>query len=82
MVETSERLFLMRLSQCNVRSSRPEVFWKTSQKSQENTCAGVSFEYETTKTPARVFSCEFCKIFKNTYLQNILERLLLKRVHY
>ena len=23
------------------------------------TCAGVSFEYETTETPAQVFSCEF-----------------------
>ena len=31
------------------------------------TCAGVSFEYEITETPAQVFSCEFCKIFKNRY---------------
>ena len=31
------------------------------------TCAGVSFEYETTETPAQVFPVNFYEIFKNTY---------------
>ena len=36
-----------------------------SQYSQENTCAGVPFLIKF--TPAQVFSCEFCKISKNTF---------------
>ena len=42
------------------------VFLKTSQNSQENTCARVSFliKLQATllkkETPAQVFSCEFC----------------------
>ena len=35
------------------------MFLKISQNSQENTCTRVSL--------AQVFSCEFCKIFKNTF---------------
>ena len=65
MVETSEAFFLMKLLQQNIKSSRSKVFWKPSQNSQENICAGVSFLYEITETPAQVFSCEFCEIFIN-----------------
>ena len=45
------------------RYSRPEVFHqkgflKILQNSQESTCTGVFF---------KLFSCEFCEFFKNTY---------------
>ena len=56
------------------RSSRPEVFLKISQNSQENTCARVSFliklqacNFIKKETLAQVFSCEFQEIFKNTF---------------
>ena len=59
----------------------PEVFCKKvsikiSQYSQENTCARVSFllklqasdcKFTKKETLAQVFSCEFCKISKNTF---------------
>ena len=38
-------------------------FLKNSQNSQESTCAGVIFSKK--ETLEKVFSCEFCKIFKN-----------------
>ena len=52
-----------------IKSSRPEVFCKKgvlkiSQNSQENTCPRASF----LETLAQVFSCEFCEIFTNPYL--------------
>ena len=55
------------------RSSRPEEFCKKDvlrilQNSQENTCARVSFLISC-KPSAQVFSSEFCKIFKNTFLR-------------
>ena len=40
------------------------VFLEISQNSQENTRARVSFLKDTL---AQVFSCEFCKISKNTF---------------
>ena len=52
-----------------------KVFLKVWQNSQKNTCAKVSFliklqAYNFKKeTLAQVFSCEFCKIFKNTPLR-------------
>ena len=30
------------------------------------------------ETPAQVFSCEYCEIFKNIFLQDTSRRLLLK----
>ena len=62
------------------RSSRSEVFFKKvflkiSQNSQENNCARVSFSIKLAcnfikkETLAQVFSCEFCKIFKNTFFR-------------
>ena len=51
------------------------VFLEISQKSQENTCARVSFlinrseacNFIKKETLAQVFSCEFCDISKNTF---------------
>ena len=53
-----------------------KVFLKISQNSQENTCAKVSLliklqakasNFIKKETLAQVFSCEFCKISKNTF---------------
>ena len=43
-----------------------KVFLKISQNSQENTCARVSFLIKF--QALGLFSCEFCKISKNTFL--------------
>ena len=53
---------------------RVKMFLKLSQNSQESICVGVSFWYNRLikKTPTQVFSCEFCKIFKNTYFKEWL----------
>ena len=47
------------IQRCSVR----KVFLKSSQNSQENTCARVSL----ITLQALVFSFEFCEIFKNTF---------------
>ena len=51
-----------------------KVFLKIWQSWQENTCARVSFFNKAVglkkETLPQVFSCEFCKVFKNTFLQN------------
>ena len=44
------------------------------QNLQESTRAGVLFKKET---PTQMFSCEFCKIFKNIAFQNTSGRVLL-----
>ena len=46
-----------------------KVFLEILQNSQENTCARVSFLIKL-QTSAQVFSCEFCEISKNPFLQN------------
>ena len=50
-----------------------KVFLKISKNSQENTCARVSFLIKL----GQVFSCEFCEIFKNTFLKKHIRWLLL-----
>ena len=60
------------------RCTLEKAFLEISQNSQENTCARVSFFnkvaglglqfYFKKETLAQVFSCEFCKISKNTFL--------------
>ena len=53
-----------------------KVFLKISPTLQENTwpralynkVAGLFFNFIKKETLARVFSCEFCEIFKNTFL--------------
>ena len=44
-----------------------KVYLEISQNVQKNTCATVSF---LIKLQAEVFSCEFCGIYKKTFLQN------------
>ena len=55
------------------------------QNSQENTCAGIPFLMKLLapgekETALRVFSCEFCEIFKITFLKKISVRVLLDRI--
>ena len=49
-----------------------KVFLEISQNSQQNICARVSFliklNFIKKQTLAQVFSCEFCEIYKNTFL--------------
>ena len=60
------------------RCSVKKVFSEILQNSQENTYARVSFLIKVKKkTLAQVFSCEFCAISKNTFLQNTSGKLLL-----
>ena len=40
-----------------------------------NKVAGLEETLE--ETPTLVFSCKYCEVFKNTYLKNIYERLVL-----
>ena len=61
----------------NAQKQPPEVFYKKmflniSQNSQENTCASLFFNkvagnFIKKETLVQVFSCEFSKIFKNTF---------------
>ena len=54
------------------------VSCKIPQNSQENICSAISFfDKVKNETLAQVFSCKFCKIRKNTFLQNTTRRLLL-----
>ena len=52
------------------RCSVKKMFSEISQNLQENTCARVFFlvNFIKKETLAQVFSCEFCKISKNTFL--------------
>ena len=58
------------------RCSVKNVFIKISQYSHENTCVGVTlqaFRIATLlETPTQMFSCEYCKIFKDTYFKEHL----------
>ena len=49
------------------RCSIEKVFLEISQNSQENSCAKVSFLVKLQAETSQVFSCEFCKISKNTF---------------
>ena len=61
---------------------------RISENSQDNTCARVSFFHKVSgpstflqkETLAKVFSCEFFEIFKNTFFTEHLRWLLLKLV--
>ena len=67
------------------RCSAKKVFLKISQNSQKNTCARVSFFIKLPakkETPGQLFSCECCKIFKNTLSTEHLRWLLLVRPDY
>ena len=58
------------------RCSVKKLFLETSQNSQENTCARVSFliklqasgpNFMKKETLIQVFSCEFCEVSKNNF---------------
>ena len=55
------------------------MFLEISQNSEENTCARVSF-LKRRLWYRQVLSCEFCKIFKNTFFTDHLRWLLLIRI--
>ena len=68
------------------RCSVKKVFLEISQNSEENTSVRASFlikllaeacNFIKKETVAHVFSCEFCEIPKNTFLQNSSGRLRL-----
>ena len=63
------KCFQIQLPEAITRScSVKKVFLKISQYSQENACAGVSFNKAAgLKPPTHVFFCEHCKIFKNNF---------------
>ena len=57
------------------------AFLEILQNSQEKTCAWVPFliklqveacNFNKEETLAQVFSCEFCKVFKNTFSNRTL----------
>ena len=77
----------------HLRCSLKTMFLLISPNLQENTCAGVFFKVAALKacyfinfikkvTPALMFSCEFCETFKNTFSENICERLLLLIIYW
>ena len=54
-----------------------KVFLKISRNSQVNTCARVSFlikfwGLQKKEALAKMFSCEFCEVFKNTFFSEHL----------
>ena len=79
---------------CIHRIIRLEMFCKNSAfknfaKSQENTCARALFDkltvfaykYIKIATPAQVFSCEFCDVFKTLILKDNCEGLFLISIY-
>ena len=60
------------------KCSVQKVFLEILQNSLENTCARIFFNkvkaacsFITKETPAQVFSCKSCEVFKNTYLEEL-----------
>ena len=51
------------------------MFLKTSQNWQENTYDGVSCRPAKIKAPTQVFSCQFHKIFENTFFTVFTDHL-------
>ena len=61
----------------NTQKQPPEVFFKNSQNSHEkHMCQSLFIKKHEglikNETPTQVVSCEFCKIFKNTYFEENL----------
>ena len=69
---------------CKWQKQPPEVLYKKAvfkklQYSQVNTCVGLSFnnvaglgvQLHYNEVPTQVFSCEYCKIFKNIYFEDL-----------
>ena len=64
------------LQNSNSKPAEAAVRRCSSKCLQENTCVGFSFlikfqalclQYYSRETPTQVFSCEYCKIFKNSF---------------
>ena len=57
-----------------------KLFLTISQYSQKITCVGVFFSkacnFIRKETPAEVFSCDYCEIFKNTFSEDHFQWLL------
>ena len=54
------------VQRCSIKS----IFLEISESSQENACARVSFLIQLQASGlAQVFSCKFCEISKNTFVQ-------------
>ena len=77
---TQKNLCQSRSLQADVcRCFSKQLFLKTEQYSQENTCVGISLfgkvaglqscNFVKKETLAQMFSCEFCKISKNTFFK-------------
>ena len=79
---TKSNTNLCRVGATTVEILKKKMFLKTLQSSQDNISVGVSFlrgeacNFLKKETPTQVLSCEFCKIFKNTFLQNSSGQLL------
>ena len=80
-------LKFLKIRNSHGRCSVKKEFLKISQNSQENTWVRVLFLINLQASPAtslketltQVFSCELCKIFKNTYfIEHVRRRLLLE----
>ena len=74
--KTQNRLWLIYLRSSHRWCSIKKIFSKSSQISQENTCAWISFlvklqasafNFIKKETLAQVFSCEFCEILKDIF---------------
>ena len=57
-----------------LRDSVNKVFWKTGQNSQKIPVLESLFKFQAVRpaiflkvTPAKLFSCEFCEVFKKIY---------------
>ena len=79
-----QRILLWQLLKLLSRSSHAEMFCKkvllkTLQSSEKKTSARVSFlmitppacNFIKKETPKQMFSCRFCRVFKNTFRQRI-----------
>ena len=58
-----------------------KVFLTISQNSQDNTCARRACNFVKKETLAKVFSCEICKFFKNTFFTEQLRALASAKSH-
>ena len=77
---TVRDIFCDEIRFCNEQKQPPEVFCehlyskKLSQNSQENNCVRqAACNFITKETLTQLFSCEFCDIFKNTFLTEHLQ---------
>ena len=52
---------------------------KITKNLSENTCAGISLSSVQPETTEAMVSCEFCEIFKNTFLYDNCQQQLLYR---